>query len=535
MRLSFSKFIVAGACVATALGAAADVYADDRPDLVVAVSKLARSLDPGRHMGKVDVRIYYSVYDTLLQRDFRNPPKVGIKIKPGLAKSWKRIDGKTLEVSLRKGVTCHDGSPFNADDVLFTFDRRRLWDKKKSYYPRGRVYFSHLKKVKKVDDYTVRFVTKEPDPILESRFTSYGSFIVCDEPWQTFNKGGKKFKKWMSEAAKKLRWKAFGTGPYMVVSQRKNNFIKFKANDSYWGGKPAAKTLTFKAVPEVAGRVAGVVSGDFHMGVDIPQDQLSIIDKYKDVKRKDVILDNSHVIVFNQKDPVLSNKKLRQALSYAIDRESLRKALWGNRNYTPNGHQLTTYGEIYNPDRKGYVYDPKKAKRLVKESGYKGQEISFRLIAQYYLSNKEAAQVIQEMWRKVGINVKLDFVESWKHIRGSGSQIHFWANTYRLPDPTGSIIVNWGPNSPIQRKFKFFKPPKEFNSIANDLFKIGDLKVRKVKFQRMLDIFEDEMPTTILYNPVVTFIMNKNVNWTPYSLYFMDFRPDNFKWGAKPG
>ena len=59
--------------------------------------------------------------------------------------------------------------------------------------------------------------------------------------------------------------------------------------------------------------------------------------------------------------------------------------------------------------------------------------------------------------------------------------------------------------------------------------------MRKVKFQRMLDIFEDEMPTTILYNPVVTFIMNKNVNWTPYSLYFMDFRPDNFTWGAKPG
>ncbi|MBT3359734.1 MAG: oligopeptide ABC transporter substrate-binding protein [Rhodospirillales bacterium] len=530
MRLTKLGFGAGSAICAAAFLAATwstGALADSRPDISVAVNKLARNLDPAKQTGNVDVRVYFSIFDTLIRRDFRNPPAVGAKLIPGLATSWKRVDPKTLELKLRKGVSCHDGNPFNADDVLATFSKERLIGEK-SYFPRGRPYFGHVSDVQKVDDFTVRFVTKEVDLILEHRLASYTSFIICDEAWNAFRVEGEDYKVWMDKAFKALRWKPVATGPYKMESYRKNDHIKIVSNDGYWGGKPAAKSVTFKAVPEVAARIAGIVSGEYQISVEIPPDQWEVLDRYDDIVTKSVVLDNTHVLVFNQADPVLSSKKLRHAMSLAIDRKKLIDALWKGQTFTPNGHQLKSFGDMYQADRKGYAFDPEKAKQLVKESGYDGSEISYRLIPAYYLNNAEAAQAIQEMWRQVGINAKLEFVESFKKVRAKGAQIYAWSNTFRLTDPTGALMANWGPSSGIQAKYKFFTPPKEYNDLGTGLFGMTDMKERSAAFNRMLDIFEDEMGMTMLYNPIVTFAVNKNLDWTPYSLFFMDFGPTNF-------
>lgn len=502
--------------------------ADSRPDITIAVNKLARNLDPAKQTGNVDVRVYFSIYDTLIRRDFRNPPEVGVKLLPGLAESWSRPDPNTLELKLRTGVTCHDGNPFNADDVLATFSPERLRGPK-SYFPRGRIYFGHVTDVQKVDDHTVRFVTEKPDLILEQRLSSYTAFVICDEAWNAFKKDGEEYTVWMDKAFKALRWKPVATGPYKMASYRKNDHIKLEAHDGFWGRKPAAKTLNFRAVPEVAARIAGVVSGEYQMAVEVPPDQWAVLDKYDDIVRKSVVLDNSHVLVFNTQ--TIKSKKLRHAMSLAIDRKKLIDTFWKGETYTPNGHQLKSYGPMYQADRKGYSFDPAKAKQLVKESGYTGEPISYRLIPGYYLNSLQAAQAIQEMWRQVGINVKLDFVESFKKVRDKKvpPMVYAWSNTYRLPDPTGAIMATWGPKAAVQKKYGYFKPPQKFNDLGSGLFGMGDMKARSAAFGNMLDIFEDEMPMTILYNPIVTFAMKKSIDWTPYSLFFMDFRPDNFK------
>ena len=99
--------------------------ADRRPDLVVAVNKLPRGLEPVEKTGNVDVRAHYSTFDTLIRRDFLNPnPKRLPDLKPSLATSWKRIDANTLEVKLRKGVKFHSGATLTADDVVFTFSQK---------------------------------------------------------------------------------------------------------------------------------------------------------------------------------------------------------------------------------------------------------------------------------------------------------------------------------------------------------------------------------------------------------------------------
>ncbi|WP_293865512.1 ABC transporter substrate-binding protein [uncultured Alsobacter sp.] len=515
------------ACLATGAVAA------DRPAVTVAVNELARSLDPGENTGNVDVRVYYSIFDTLIRRDFAHPKEGGgANLVPGLAESWSWTSPTTFELKLRRNVVCHDGSPFDANDVMATFSPDRLWGPK-AYYPDGRLYFGSFTNVEKVDDFTVRITTAQPDPIMEHRLSSYMSFIVCDEAWTAFRKEGVPAATWMDQAAKALRWKPVGTGPYKFVDYQKNERIALAAFDKYYEGAPAAQTVTFRSVPEVAARVAGLVAGDFDIAVDIPPDQWDALKRYKDVVLKTEPIENSHVLQFNTNDPVLSDKKLRHAMSLAIDRKALIDALWKGQTYAPNGHQLPSFGPLYIKDDKGYPYDPALAKKLLAESKYKGQEISYRLIPNYYLYNVEAAQVIQEMWRAVGINARIDYVDSFKEVRKPGAQVFAWSNTYRVPDPVGSILVLWGPDTDNQKTYKFYGASEAFNTAAADLQASADTAVRREAFARLLAAFEDDMPMTMLYNPVTGYALRKGVNWTPYSQYYMDFRPSNFSLAGK--
>lgn len=538
-RLAF-----ASAALALTLGAHAQepVFAADRPDLVVAVNKLPRGLEPGDNNGNVDVRVIYSIFDTLIRRDFRNPgPNGEATLVPGLAKSWKRIDGKTLEVELRQGIKFQNGNEFTADDVLFTFSPERL-SGKKAALPKGRRYFGHLAGIEKVGPYTVRFTTKNPDPVFEHRLSTYTSWIVSKKEYESHKEKArevlaavkdKKAKKaprtWLDVAVREEKWTPVGTGPYAFDGWKSGEYVKLVANDDYYMGKPAAKSVTFKLVPELSARIAGLVSGEYDIIVEVPPDQMPVLENYDDLQTKSVVLENSHVIVFNTKHPSLKDKRLRQALSLAIDRKKLVDTLWQGKTYTPNGHQLASFGPTYDKDRVGYRYDPAEAKKLLKESGYGGETVSYRIIPGYYTNSLEAAQIIQEMWKTIGFNIKLDPVENFKAVRAEGVAIYPWSNTYRFPDPTGAININWGPLSAVQRKYKLWSAPEAFNGSMTKILESVDPEVRSAAFKKALDAFEDDMPGTILYNPLSTYGIRKGIDWTPYPIYFMDLRPDNLK------
>ncbi len=516
--------------------------ADSRPDLVIAVNKLPRGLEPADNTGNVDVRATYSIFDTLIRRDFLKPDTDGgAKLIPGLATSWKRINPTTLELDLRKGVKFHNGTEFTADDVLFTFSEERLRGKK-SAIPVGRGYFGNITKIEKLGPYKVRFITKAPDLALEHRLSSYASWIVSKKEYESHKAKGEAEVKtakdskakdaptsWLDIAIREENWAPVGTGPYAFKDWKSGDFVRLVANDNYFMGKPAAKSVTFKLVPEISARIAGLVSGEYDIIVEIPPDQIPVVERYDDLTTESVVLENSHVLVFNTTDPKLKDKRLRQALSLAIDRQKLVSTLWHGKTYTPNGHQLASFGPTYDKNRVGYRYDPEAAKKLLKESGYSGEPVSYRIIPDYYTNGLEAAQIIQEMWKSIGFNAKLEPVENFKAVRAKGVEIYPWSNTYRYPDPAGAIFILWGPNSAVQKKYKLWKAPKAFNDALSTLNESGDQKERKAAFQKALDIFEDEMPGTILYNPIATYSMRKGIEWTPYPLYYMDFRPDNLK------
>lgn len=517
-------------------------FADDRPDLIVAVNKLPRGLEPALNTGNVDVRVTYSIFDTLIRRDFRNAgPNGEAKLIPGLATSWKRVNPNTLELELRKGVKFQNGNAFTADDVVFTFSPERL-SGKNAAIPGGRRYFGHLAKVEKLGPHTVRFTTKNPDPTLEHRLATYTSWIVSKKEYESHKeKAGELLsaakdskakdapKSWLDVAVREEIWTPVGTGPYAFKDWKSDDYVRLVANDNYFGGMPEAKSVTFKLVPELSARIAGLVSGEYDMIVEIPPDQIPVVKNYKDLQTKSVVLENSHVIVFNTNHPKLGDKRLRQALSLAIDRKKLITALWRGETYTPNGHQLASFGPTYDKKRVGYRYDPEAARKLLKESGYDGSEISYRIIPGYYTNALEAAQIIQEMWKAIGFNMKLEPVENFKAVRAKGVAIYPWSNTYRFPDPTGALNILWGPKSAVQRKYKLWNAPDGFNKLVSSLLETADQEARADAFKKALDIFEDEMPATILYNPVSTYGFRKGIEWTAYPIYYMDLRPDILK------
>ena len=512
---------------AVALFSIASVHAaEGRPDVVIAVNELPRGLEPADDTGTVDVRATYSIFDTLIRRDFSVAGGGNASLKPLLAESWKRVSPTVLEVRLRKGVRFHNGDELTADDVIFTFSPERLTGKD-AVIPGGRQYFANLKQVEKIDPYTVRFVTEHPDLVFEQRLATYTAWIVNRRQWMQYQKADDK--QWMQRALREIRWNPIGTGPLKFRDWKKDQYVAFTAHEDYFLGRPHFRSVTMREVPELATRVAGLVSGEFDIVVDVTPDQIPVLSRYKDIDVQSVVLENSHIIFFNTTAPALKDKRLRQALSYAIDRKKLNDALWQGKNYSPNGYQLKAFGTMYDAARPGYTYDLDRARRLVKESGYDGKPIALRLIPNYYLNGLESAQVLLEMWKAAGINVRLELLENFKQVRAQGLEMHQWSNTYRIPDPSGAINVLYGPNSQTQQGWKYWPGTEQFNKLAGIVETSADAKERYKAFQAMLDIFEDEMPMTILYNPLYSYASKKRVEWKPYPLFYMDFRPDVFR------
>ncbi len=491
--------------------------ADARPVFTVAVAGLPATLEPARELSNVGTRVTYSIFDTLIRRDFLGSPDGGgSQLRPHLALSWERRSPQELIVTLRQGVRFHNGDELTSEDVAYTFREGRMWGDKPQL-PAARPYFGILAACEPIDRYGVRFRTRVPDVLLEQRLASWCAWIV--------NK----------RASEDMGFEAYSrkpvaTGPYRVVSHNQNDATVLDAFDGYWMGRPTARRVVFRYIPELAARVAGLVAGDYDLITNVPPDQMPVIGAYKDIDVRSVVLANSHVMIFDNRDRTLSDKRVRQALAAAIDRQKLVETLWQGKAVVPASHNYPEYGAMFVEGRK-LAHDPARARALLSAAGYKGEPIVYRTQANYYTNALEAAQILVEMWKAVGINASLQVVENSAQMRASGGQISNWSNSTRLPDPLGALWVAWGPGGEIQAD-GLWGTPQAFNEAGKALEAEVDPVRRKALFARMLDIWEDEAPGTILYQPLEAYAIKKRIAWRPTTFYFMDLRPDNLSFGG---
>src|SRR5262249_2368805 len=161
-------------------------------------------------------------------------------------------------------------------------------------FPEARAFFGTFAKVEPVDRYTVKFETKAPDVLLEHRLSSWASQILSRRAHEA-----------MGQTA--FQMAPIGTGPYQVKSFA-NDVLTLEAFDDYWMGRPTARSVVFRSVPELSTRLFGLASGDFDLITNVPPDQLKTVDGYRGAEARSVVLANSHLVIFDERGPVVSDK-----------------------------------------------------------------------------------------------------------------------------------------------------------------------------------------------------------------------------------
>ena len=344
------------------------------------------TMEPYQTSSRQMLQMAYMIWDPLVLRD----PDTG-KIVPHVATSWKTLDDRTWEFEIRKDVKFQNGDPLNAQAIKWTIDDRILnKDRKSPRLPN----FKWIKSVEVVDDYTFKIHTYEPYALALERLNT---LYIMDPKW------GK------AHDFQYIQEHAMGSGPYKWVSWTKGSKVELVRNDHYWmKGVPAIKNVTIKIVPEAATRLAELFSGGADVALNLLLDQ---VPGFKDQPNYKVL--NFPIIRLNfwqfdsmgraSKSPVM-DVRVRRAIAHAIDRDKIVKKLVRSEGYLVNA-PMSPYHFGYDKDLKWYKYDPKEAKKLLKEAGYPN---GFKIdLWQYDDSQNLPNQAAMQMLAKVGIQVNL--------------------------------------------------------------------------------------------------------------------------------
>ncbi|WP_439578036.1 ABC transporter substrate-binding protein [Elioraea sp.] len=532
-----------GATMATAaLPRFAIGQADQRPTVTIAVQKIANSntLETAREQSNVGSRTFNSYAEMLIDTDWIGD----LSQRPGLATAWRRIDDRTVELDLRRGVTFHNGDTMTAEDVVFSFGPERLFggsDQRqggtlfaaptatgaagKAPPPEvpavARRTYPALERIEIVREGVVRFVNRTPDVTLEGRIARNVGVILS-------RSGFAEAESWLAWARRPI-----GTGPYMIAEFRPDTALTLAAFDAYWGGRPPARQIRFLEVPEVASRINGLLSGEYDFACDIPPDQIATIERNPRFEVAGSLITNHRLTVFDKNHPQLVDPRVRRAFTHAIDRNAIVEALWASRTRVPKGLQWDYYGEMFQADWNVPNYDPAEARRLLREAGYRGDPIPYRLLNNYYTNQNATAQILVEMWRAVGLNVQIEMRENWQQIfdRNSPRGVRDWSNSAPFNDPVSSITNQHGPRGQQQQVGEWTN--EEFNRLSVELETSTDRARRRAVFRRLLEIAEREDPAyTVLHQTATFTAKRKEIRWQAAQSFLMDFRARNLAFPA---
>ena len=520
------RSMLAGTAGVATLPRFAIAQGDQRPSIVVAVQKISNSntFETPREQSNVGYRVYSTYAETLIESAWRDQ----LKPVPGLATAWRRIDDRTVEFDLREGVRFHDGAVMTAEDVAFSFGPRLFGadglgprQPPAEVVATGRRTFPAIAGIEIVRPGVVRFVNTIPDVTLEGRIQQNVGVVLSRRAFEA--------------APNWLAWgrAPVGTGPYRIASFRPDVELVLEAHDAYWGGRPNARRIRFVEVPEVASRINGLLSGEFDFACDIPPDQIATIERNPRYEVLGSPINNIRLIAFDKTHPVLADARIRRAMTHAIDRETIVAALWSGRTRVPKGLQLEFYGPMFIAEWENPRFDPDEARRLLREAGYRGEPIPYRLLNNYYTNQVANAQIMVEMWRAVGLNVQIQMVENWNQIqdRSTPRGIRDWSNTSLFNDPVSGLVRGMGPRGELQLQGEWSNG--EFNAEAAVLETSVDRARRLAAFRRMLEIIEREDPGYLVLHQAATFTAKRrDIRWQASHGWAMDFRAGNLGFGA---
>ncbi len=408
------KRLSASAALGLSIGLAALIASSAPTSASAATFRFANqgdplSMDPHSLNESLQLTFLNNMYETLVSLD-RN-----LKIVPELATDWKQTAPTVWRFNLRKGVTFHDGSPFTADDVIFSY-QRALADGSDV-----KTYVGQIKEIRKIDDHAVDIVTSAPYPILPNVFTRW---FIMSKKWCTENKAEKPVDK-RKGIENYASFKANGTGPYRLKSREPGTRTVIVRNLNYWGKVDGnVDEAIFTPIGNPSTRVAALISGEIDMMEPVPQQDIARINAGSNTKvlagpelrtvflgmdqKRDELLYSS----VKGKNP-FKDKRVRQAFYQAIDIETIKSKVMRGAS-TPSALMMAPGVHGFVPDlNKRIPYDVEAAKKLMADAGYpQGFEVSMNCPNDRYVNDSEICQAVAAMLAR--INVKINLVAESK-------------------------------------------------------------------------------------------------------------------------
>jgi len=395
-------------------------------------------------------------------------------VEPNLASGWQVTpDSKTFTFKLRKGVKFHDGTDFNAQAVKYNLD---IWMKSP-----GPV-LKKLTSMDVIDDHTIRLNLSEFDNLVLYEL-SREAYLASPT---AIEKNGEK---WADTHP-------VGTGPFKLKNYERDVAVRFERNNDYWKkGLPYADSLEFIIIKDSMTQVAAIKTGEINIIYNVHYEHAKHL---KAEGYSTLIYPNNHIAIFGDSknpDSPWSNKKVREAFDYAIDKKGISEMSYGA--WKPLYQMVRPDHPFYDPDYKERKYDPEKAKKLLAEAGYpNGLKLTYTYMSRHW---PESQVYMKSNLAKAGIDLKLVPADRPKYVqlRDKGglknNSTHMQLPMIPFPNfPAKNFLLSSAISAPDMKR------PAGFDDLVNKLLMAKDLEDQKDIFKKINRIVMDE----VMYIPI---------------------------------
>lgn len=440
---------------------------------------------------------------------------------PGLAESWSvSEDGMTVTFALRKGVSFHSNDQFtpsrdfNADDVVFSFDRQGNADNPYNQVSGGTwEYFGGMSmpdlidSIEKVDDYTVVFNLTRPEaPIIANMAMDFAS-IVSKEYADAMMAAG---------TPEMLNQAPIGTGPFSFQAYQKDAVIRYLRNDDYWGDNAKVQSLIFAITPDASVRYQKVQAGECHvMAYPNPAD-VAAMKAADDIVVMEQEGLNVGYLAYNTTVAPFDNANVRKALNMAIDKQAIIDVVFqGSGQIAKNPIPPTMWS--YNDDIADDNYDPAAAKAALAAEGV--TDLSMKIWAMpvqrpYNPNARRMAELMQEDFSKVGVDVEIvsyewgEYLDRSKAIDRDGAVLLGWTGDNGDPDNFLAVLLGC---DGVTRSNRAQWCNEEFDDLIQKAKVLPTQEERSALYREAQEIFKDQAPWATIAHSVVYMTMRPEV------------------------
>lgn len=450
----------------------------------IAMKADPKTLDPQKSIDTMSNKSITLIYDTLLDLD------ENLNLKPNLAESWERLDDCNVVFHLKKGVKFHNGEELKAEDVKFTLERA-------ASSPQTLYLFKPITKVTVIDDYTVQVTTDKPFGALLNNLAAVQGGIVS--------------KKAVLEYGDDYVNHPVGTGQYKLKEWLPGNRIVFEGFKDAYQGAPNFEELTYLTIPEVSNRMIALETGEVDVAFDIGIMDKETIENSNNLELVEVESPALLYLGFDQTNPIYQNKKLREAIAYAIDNQTFVDVVFRG-SAVAGDSPLPKASPAYNGNVKKYNQDIEKAKKLLAEAGYPNG-LDIELWCMDDGPRVDMCVIIQDQLKKIGINVEIKIFEFGAYISKTAlpnKELYFlsWNSSGDGDVALYPLFHSSQHGAPGNRSFY---SNKEVDKLLDKARVSVDEEERKSLYKEVQNILQEDLAIYALAYPKINLAKNKEL------------------------